>query len=531
MSHLLPEPSSVAGRTSGISLLRVAGLTKSFGGAVALADASLSVEAGQVHGLVGANGAGKSTLIRCLAGLVQPDRGEIAVDGQPIVIPDPQRASELGLSFIHQELNLVPRFTATQNLLLGQRSRGRFGLGSTRPGRQRAQEVADRLRFPFPLDRPVDELSTADQWLVSIGRALMHSTRLIAMDEPTASLSETEVKRLFQIVEELASDGIGILYVSHRLDEILRLCSEVSVFRNGRTIDQLRGESLSRQRLIAGITGSTDDGASSATASGEGHAGRSGDPSRQLVLELEGVTTKSVRDVSLSVRRGEVVGLAGLVGSGRTEVARAIFGLDRILSGRLRVHGREVTFRSPRDAVAQGVGLVPEERRSQALLLKAPIYVNINLANLRFFRWSPHLPLLSRRREMATARDTATALQVKARKLQDPVGSLSGGNQQKVVIARWVSRQADVLVLDELSRGVDIGARNEIHRLLHEYAAQGRGVLVISSETEELVGFCDQIYVMREGTVVGQVSGAEATEQQLIAMSYGHNRSEEGHDI
>ena len=507
-------------------LLRVTGLSKSFGGAAALDRVTLDLAAGTVHGLVGANGAGKSTLIRCLAGLVRPDSGEVLLDGAPVTIPDPQRATELGLSFIHQELNLVPRFSVAQNLLLGLPTRGRWGIGGTGGTRRQAEQVATRMRFPFDLDRPVEELSTADQWMVSIGRALVRQARVIAMDEPTASLSEAEVERLFGIVEDLAADGIGILYVSHRLDEILRVCDEVTVFRNGRSIDHLDRGRLSRERLIVGITGVPSQAApADVQAASDEPAGEK----RPALLELERVTTKSVHDVTFTVHRGEVVGLAGLVGSGRTEVARAVFGIDRVLAGRLRVGGKDVHFRSPRDAVAAGVGLVPEERRSQALLLKSPVFVNINLANLRAFRLVRALPLLSRRREMRVAAETATALQVKTRRMSDPVGSLSGGNQQKVVIGRWVSRGAKVLVLDELSRGVDIGARAEIHRLLHEYAAQGRAVLAISSETEELVDLCDRVVVMREGTTTGVVPRREATEQRLIAMSYGHDESEDEH--
>jgi ribose transport system ATP-binding protein len=503
-------------------LLRVTGLSKSFGGVAALDRVSLDLAPGTVHGLVGANGAGKSTLIRCLAGLVRPDSGEVLLDGAPVTIPDPQRATELGLSFIHQELNLVPRFSVAQNLLLGLPTRGRWGIGGTGGTRRQAEQVATRMRFPFGLDRPVEELSTADQWMVSIGRALVRQARVIAMDEPTASLSEAEVERLFGIVEDLAADGIGILYVSHRLDEILRVCDEVTVFRNGRSIDHLDRGRLSRERLIVGITGVPSQAApADVQAASDEPAGEK----RPALLELERVTTKSVHDVTFTVHRGEVVGLVGLVGSGRTEVARAVFGIDRVLAGRLRVGGEDVHFRSPRDAVAAGVGLVPEERRSQALLLKSPVFVNINLANLRAFRLVRALPLLSRRREMRVAAETATALQVKTRRMSDPVGSLSGGNQQKVVIGRWVSRDAKVLVLDELSRGVDIGARAEIHRLLHEYAAQGRAVLAISSETEELVDLCDRVVVMREGTTTGVVPRREATEQRLIAMSYGHNES------
>ncbi len=520
-----PPPGHVLPPTG--PLLRVAGLSKSFGGAAALDGVSLDLEAGTVHGLVGANGAGKSTLVRCLAGLVRPDGGEVLLDGAPVTIADPQRATELGLSFIHQELNLVPRFSVAQNLLLGLPTRGRWGIGGTGGTRRLAEQVATRMRFPFDLDRPVEELSTADQWMVSIGRALVRRARVIAMDEPTASLSEAEVERLFMIVEDLATDGIGILYVSHRLDEILRVCDEVTVFRNGRSIDHLDCGRLSRERLIAGITG-----VPSQAAPLDAQAAASGEPTGEqcpALLELERVTTKSVHDVTFTVHRGEVVGLAGLVGSGRTEVARAVFGIDRVLAGRLRVCGEDVHFRSPRDAVAAGVGLVPEERRSQALLLKSPVFVNINLANLRAFRLVRALPLLSRRRETRVAAETATMLQVKARRMSDPVGSLSGGNQQKVVIGRWVSRGAKVLVLDELSRGVDIGARAEIHRLLHEYAAQGRAVLAISSETEELVDLCDRVVVMREGTTIGVVSRREATEQRLVAMSYGHDESGDEH--
>lgn len=516
-----PEPA-----TAGRAVLEVAGLNKSFGGVAAIAEVDISVVAGSIHGLVGANGAGKSTLIRCLAGLIQPDKGSIALDGTPVQIRRPQEASDLGLSFIHQELSLVPRFTAAQNILLGLASGRRLGLGSRQLHDRRIEQIAQRLRFPFELSRTVDTLSIADQWLVSIGRALVRDARVIGMDEPTASLSEAEASRLLTVTRDLADDGIAVLYVSHRLDEILNLCDKVTVFRNGRTVDFMDSNTSSRERLIAGITGVDDPGGTDpplqpASAS---DAGRRDDPP---LLTLAGLTTKLIRDISLDVRPGEVVGLAGLVGSGRTEVARAIFGLDRVQHGSLLIDGREVVLRSPRDAVRHGIGLVPEERRSQALMLKASVVANLNLARLDSFRLVRHLPLLSRRRQVSAARSICERLRVKLRRVQDPVGSLSGGNQQKVVIGRWMSKGSRVLILDELSRGVDVGAREEIHRLLHEYAADGRAVLAISSEMEELVTLCDRIYIMREGSIEGHVDRENATEKKLIAMSYGRADDEE----
>jgi ribose transport system ATP-binding protein len=504
-----------------LPIVAVRGLSKAYGGAAALEDVSIDIRRGQVHGLVGANGAGKSTLIKCLAGLEQPDTGAILIDGMPVTIGNAHQADQLGLSFIHQELSLVPRFDTFQNVLLGLNRHGVPGSGRARGLQHRVTEVATSLGIGFPLDVPVAGLSVADQWMVSIARALVRRARVIAMDEPTASLSQEEATRLLAVTRELAASGIAILYVSHRLPEILALCDQVSVFRNGRKTTDIAGAEITNAALIAGITGRRTDLEQAYPP--RSSTGERPKHDRPPALELRGVTTPQVHDVSMTVAAGEVVGLAGLVGSGRTEVANAIFGLDRLSEGTLLRDGRPIVLRGPADAMRAGIGLVPEERRAQALLLARPIHVNVNLAALGRFRWRRWLPLVNRRLAVRSAGATCERLLVKHHSLTQPVGALSGGNQQKVVIGRWVSRECDVLVLDELSRGVDIAARAEIHALLRSYATQGHAVLAISSEPDELIAFCDRIYVMHERTISGELAADAASETAIIELSYGHS--------
>jgi ABC-type sugar transport system ATPase subunit len=502
-------------RSAAAPLVRVRGLSKSFAGARALDRVDLDLQAGQVHGLVGANGAGKSTLIRCLAGLVQPDAGEVEVDGRPVSITAPQHATDLGLAFIHQELNLVPHFDAVGNMLLGRPKATRLGLIDWGRTRRPAQQAADRLGIEFPLDRRVDELSVAQRWLVSIGRALVADSRMIAMDEPTASLSAGETDRLFSIVRDLAASGVAVLYVSHRLDEVLDLCDRVSVFRDGRLTRSLGRGELDRSGLIREIVGRELTPAEPDTAS-------TAAPLRETpVLEARALRrAPAVRDATFTLRRGEVLGLGGLVGAGRTELARLLAGADQPDGGELLLDGAPVAFASVGAAVAAGIGLVPEERRSQGLVLARSVAFNINLADQRPLRRVPWLPLLDPRRARARAAELVQRLGIKTASVDTPVGQLSGGNQQKVLIARWLTRERRVLVLDELSRGVDIGARGEIHAIVRGLARAGTGVLAISSDVEELVALCDRVVVMAEGRVVGELSGSDLTEQAVIALSY-----------
>ena len=496
--------------------LQVRGLAKHFGGVQALKGVDLDIAAGEVHGLVGANGAGKSTLIRLLAGLYQPDAGSIMVDGKPVTIVDPEHASEIGLNFIHQDLNLVPKFNAIENMTLGLPKASRFGLITWGPVRRQVEEVARRLGVDFPLDIPVETLSVANQWLISIGRALVRRARLIAMDEPTASLSAEEAGRLFQIIRELSSDGIAILYVSHRLDEIMDLCDRVTVFKDGVRVLHTDRAAMTKGGLVRAIVGC--DVAAASSAGAPDHGG-------PVVLETRHLGRGIiVRDVSLQLHAGEVLGLAGLVGAGRSELVRLIFGADRADTGTILLDGAPWRPAGPHDAFARGIGFIPEERRSQGLVLQKDVSFNINLADLRPLRYAAPIPLISLSRAARRAKEVAHQLQIKTPRVTTPVIELSGGNQQKVVIGKWLTRHLRVLILDEPSRGVDVGARAEIHRIIKELAAGGVGVIVISSEVEELPDLCNRVLVMVEGRVAGELTGREITKEAILQLSYAHGQ-------
>jgi ribose transport system ATP-binding protein len=496
-------------------LLEAHGIWKDFGGIQALKDAHLVVEAGEVHGLVGANGAGKSTLIRCLAGLVSPDAGSIFIDGAPVAIHSPQDASRLGLSFIHQELNIIPRFTALQNMLLGLPKPNHLGLLDWKNARKRVELVVKQLGITFSLDTPVNTLSVADQWLISIGRALVNQARMIAMDEPTASLSAEESERLFRIIRQLSAEGTSILYVSHRLDEIMDLCDHVSVMRDGQYSGIMEKSSMTRKDLITAIAGKEVDTQVSSQPvvfSDE-----------QPLLEVRALQQHPlVHDVSFALRRHEVLGLAGLIGAGRTEVARMIFGAERPEAGEIILDGQPLRLKGTFDGIKHGIGLVPEERRSQGLVLTSSIMFNINLSYLKRMRLVSWFPLINMKRGATKATKLTSDLSIKTRNINTQVSQLSGGNQQKVVIGKWLEKDIRLLILDEPTRGVDIGARTEIHRLIRNLAAEGTGILVISSDFEELPGLCDRVVVMAEGYVTGELVGHEITRDAILQLSYAH---------
>ena len=488
-------------------------IRKSFGGVRALAGVSLDIVAGEVHGLVGANGAGKSTLIRILAGLEHPDGGAILIDGQPVAIDTPHVATRHGLSFIHQELALVTGMNVIENIMLGAPKRTRLGSVDWRRVMRDVAPVARRVGIAFPLTAQVSALSTAERWLVSICRALVRKSRLIVMDEPTASLSVHESERLYAIVRELSRSGVAVLYVSHRLDEILDLCDRVTVFRDGRSVMQVRREDLTRRGLIEAIVGG-------AAPEAVAHAPPRRDAAVVLRARRRQPRAAASRGASLDLHRGEVLGLAGLVGAGRSELVRMIFGADRPDGGTMAIDGRPYAPRSPAAAMQAGIGLVPEERRSEGLVLLKSIAFNIGLANPDKLKAAPGIPVVSMRRRNTLAEEMIARLRVKAPGPDAPVGRLSGGNQQKVVIGKWLARAPRILILDEPTRGVDIGARAEIHRLVRELAASGMSVIVISSEAEELPELCDRVLVMVEGRIARELTGAGITRNAIVQASY-----------
>ena len=487
-------------------------IAKSYGGVSALKGVALQIAPGEIHGLVGANGAGKSTFIKILAGLVRPDGGAIMVDGKEAHIHSPDQATALGMSFIHQELAFVPGMTVLENLMLGVPKPQRFGMIDWAAVERSVAPLVKRLGIRSDLHAPVRGLSAAENWLISICRALVRKARLIVMDEPTASLSDAESERLLAIIRDLSASGVAVLYVSHRLSEILDICDSVTVFRDGQLAASIRRADLSRERLVTAIVGHATEQTPALTAP------RLAERPVLTVANLSRLP--SVRDVSLSVHAGEVLGLAGLVGAGRTELARLIFGAERCDSGTMVLDGAAYRPRSPAQAVKAGIGYVPEERRADGLLLTKSIGFNLSLANLDKVIIAPLLPVISSKARSNLALDTIRTLAIKAEGPNQPVGRLSGGNQQKVVIGRWLNRKPKLLILDEPTRGVDIGARAEIHRLVRQMAQDGMAVIAISSEPDELPDLCDRVLVMAEGRIVQELKGAEVTRAAIIGASY-----------
>jgi ribose transport system ATP-binding protein len=499
------------GTPSAPPFISAVAVTKSYGGAQALRGVSLSIAPGEVHGLVGANGAGKSTLIKILAGLTEPDGGEILVDGQPSAIGSPHRANELGMSFIHQELAFVPGMTVLENIMLGLPKKTRFGMVDWPAIARDVAPIAKRVGVTAPLHMTAKGLSTAENWLINITRALVRKARLIVMDEPTASLSASECQKLFAIIRDLSASGVAVLYVSHRLDEILDLCGRVTVFRDGRSVAELAGPQLTRPALVEAIVGAVEHLPKA----------RREVTKSEIVLSVRGLKRlPKVIEADLDLHRGEVLGIAGLVGAGRSELARLLYGADLPDAGTMLLEGRPYAPRTPAAAVRAGLGLVPEERRTDGLLLTKSVAFNISLTNLNAILSSAMLPFISSRKRAVMADGIIRDLSVKARSPDQPVGRLSGGNQQKVVIGRWLQSKPKVLILDEPTRGVDIGARGEIHRLIRDLAAEGMAVLVISSEPDELPDLCDRALVMAEGRIVRELSGKAVTRKAIIEASY-----------
>ncbi len=496
-------------------LLKCTNISKSFGGVEALKQVSLDIYPGEVHGLIGANGAGKSTLIKIISGDIFQDSGEMLFNGKPLSLSNPQDAYKLGFSFIHQELNLVPKFSIIENLTLGMEKETRFGLINWKAVTKRTTAVLKQLGLDLPLDTVVETLSVADQWLVSIAHALMRDIKMICMDEPTASLSAEESSKLFEVIENLTAKGVAVLYVSHRLDEIMHLCSGISVFKDGECVLTTERSQVSREELVTAIVGRKGVGVKQELVTGN--------KSDKVVLSAQNLCwDQRVDDVSFELHEGEVIGFAGLVGAGRTELANLIFGVEKPDSGSMQIDGKDYRPRHVADAIDAGIGLVPEERRSQGLILKDTVNFNLNMLNLKAVRINRFLSLLSRKKMSKISNQVVDRLQVKTPSVHTAVINLSGGNQQKVVIGKWVTRDLRVLILDEPSRGVDVGARSEIHKKIRELAKEGKGMIVISSDNEELPFVCDVVYVMAEGKIVGKLAGEEITKEAINYKSYEH---------
>ncbi len=493
--------------TASAPLLEMRGIVKSFPGVQALRGVNFSLQAGEVLSLLGENGAGKITLMKVLGGAFHADAGAIKIDGVAQHFSSPQDSRRAGVAVIYQEFNLVPGLTACENIFLGQEP-ARLGFVAQAQERQQAAELFRRLGVEVDLDAPCRRLTTAQQQLVEIAKALAFQARIIVMDEPSAALTSHEVSRLFAIIEELKRQGIGVVYISHRLDEIFTVADRVTVLRDGMNVGERPIAQVTRQELIELMVGRelSDEFPKRSTAIG---------PPR---LEVTGLRRgRSVRDVSLSVRRGEIVALTGLVGAGRTETVRLIFGADPREAGEIRLDGRLLAIRSPRDAIAAGIGLLTEDRKLQGLVLGHSVRENFGLPNLN---WLTRAGFVQLRRERDEFAQYVAKLRIKASSSEQRAGTLSGGNQQKVVLAKWLARNCDVLIFDEPSRGIDVGAKYEIYLLMNELAAQGKAILMISSELPEVLGMADRILVLHEGRVTGEIADARsATQEQIMKLA------------
>ena len=487
-------------------LIAVHDLCKSFPGVRALHNVRFAVQAGEVHALMGENGAGKSTLMKILAGVYQKDSGTVAVDGSAVDIGGPAHAQALGISIIHQELHLMPHLTAAQNIYLGREPRKWGGaLLDEAALDAQTQALFTRLRLQLAPHERIADMTVARQQMVEIAKALSHRSRVLIMDEPTAALNNAEIEELFRIIRQLRSEGVGVVYISHKMDEIQRIADRITVMRDGATIDTVPAATPMDQ-VIAMMVGRTLERQEKTIP--DTH-------DAPIVLAVRGLNRgRAIRDVSFSVRRGEIVGLAGLMGAGRTEVARAIFGADPLDAGSVAVHGKVLRLRSPRDAVAAGIGYLSEDRKHFGLATGMDVAANITLPSLRkWLRWGI---FLDPARIRQIAQHMVDTLRIKTPSLHQTAGLLSGGNQQKVVIAKWLVQDCDVLIFDEPTRGIDVGAKAEIYRLLNTLASEGKAIVVISSELPEVLLLSHRILVMCEGRITGEVAGDKATQESLM---------------
>lgn len=497
-------------------LVETRNIVKQYPGVRAIDHASVSISPGEILGLAGRNGAGKSTLIKILAGAIQPDSGELLLDGVPTVIKDPLDATRKGLGFVHQDLTDIPGMSVAENVHLGLGYPRQAGLFVDRRRLRRGtRAILERIGADIDPDVQVGRLRVAERRLVTIARGLAADARLFVLDEPTASLTETEIDHLHAVLRGLAAEGVGIMYVSHRLDEMFSISDRVVVMRDGMVVADARTDEIDRPALIAHITGhQAAEAAADGLASGRAkHAGSE-------FLRAENFSSSVVRDVTFAANSGEVLGIAGLVGAGRTELARLIFGADRATTGTLFVHGKPVELKHPADAMKAGVAFLPEDRRAQSLILDFSIRENASLPSLPNSRRWRYLPITSRRVESGHAKRLMSELEIKAPGPERKVRWLSGGNQQKVVFGKWLQRKADVIIVDEPTHGVDIRGKDEFHRLLRELADDGRAVIFISSEFAELVKVCDRVLVMAEGRMVAEVPREQLSVATLVQACY-----------
>ena len=489
------------------AILKIEGVTKLYPGVCALNDVSFAVKRGQIHALMGENGAGKSTLIKVISGAITPEKGSIWIDGKSYDRLTPARAMELGIGVIYQEFNNVPSLSVTQNVFLGKRVGGRV-LFDLKEMRRRTREIFDSLGVSIPVDAMVGSLSVAQQQIVEIARALSQNIKVLIMDEPSATLAIAEVRRLFNIILKLKQQGVTIIYISHRMEEVFELADSITVLRDGCHVKTCPMEGLTRKEIIRLMVGRelVEDYPPRKT--------RIGPP----VLEVEHLTGNGDVDISLTLHKGEVLGLAGLVGAGRTELAKVIYGVSRKEAGAIRLKGQPVDFKTPRDALNAGVGYISENRKTEGVFLDFPIAWNITISALRRYAT---LTFTHKRALGDVVNNMADRFRIKTPSMEQLVRNLSGGNQQKVALAKVLALDTDVVIFDEPTRGIDVGVKQEIYQIINEMVERGVSIIMISSEMEELIGMSDRIVVLHEGRVTGQLEKKDFDQQRILEYASG----------
>lgn len=489
------------------NILELKHISKQYTGVKALDDVSISFRRGEVHALMGENGAGKSTLIKTLSGAIQPNDGEIVFEGTTYTHMEPHQAMELGIHVIYQEFNMMPELSVAENIFMGQQLGGGV-LFNKSITEERAQKILDGMHVKINAKETVKNLSVANMQLVEIAKALTRDVKVLVMDEPTAPLTDAEVETLFEIVQMLKSKGVTIIYISRRIAEVFQISDRVSVLRDGRFIKTVMTNEVDRDELIRLMVGRevSDTYPKRDFAPGE------------VVLELRDVCGNGVENVSFAVRSGEIFGLSGLVGAGRTETMRMIFGADPIDSGEVLLNGQPVHPKHPAEAVKLGIGLIPEDRKQQGLLLDLPIFTNISMATMRDIS---HFTVVNSRAEKENVNRLVEAVTIKTPSIAQLVRNLSGGNQQKVVLAKWLAANCKVLIFDEPTRGIDVGARHEIYKLMNELCRQGIAIVMISSDMEEILGMSDRIMVLCEGHQAGILEREAFSQETILSLASG----------
>jgi ABC-type sugar transport system ATPase subunit len=487
-------------------LLRIEHAFKRYDGAIALDDAWLSVMPGEVLALMGENGAGKSTLSKILAGAVLPDSAEITLHGQPVQITSPIMAQRLGIGMVFQELDLFPHLSVAENIVIGNLHAESGSWVNRRKLAAFCRPYLDQVGLSVDPYQPVADLSIGQMQLVAIARALSFGARLILMDEPTSALSEDAVQMLFRLIHQLRASGVSIVYVSHKMKEIFEIADRITVMGDGKTIGSKLASETDVDEIIQMMVGRTLSSDSHASARTPG----------ELLLRVQGLTTSHIYGVSFDLGRGEILGVAGLVGAGRSEIGAALFGLDKLVSGSILLKGRKITPRNPKEAIRAGLGLLPEDRKLQGLMMQMSVLENSTMATLPQFQY---FGFLQPRQEAQASNSIGQRLALRAASDKMSVRGLSGGNQQKVLLAKWLLADPEVLFLDDPTRGIDIGAKRDIYQIIHHLADGGKGIIFVSSEVPELLGRCHRILVMREGRIAGILPGHEATQETIMQLA------------